>query len=186
VQSRVNQHTGMSHTQDETITVRPNGIFRVKTEKLGPNGVGNGCHGHGSSRVTRVCLLDTIHGKTTNGIYHRLFFLGPDIVKDVGVLGGMDDVGCTGRVDAGHGVDVLMLMGILYLYLLKKSKIQDCVPLITMICLRIQSLFTRLFSAVLKRISQDCSCRILITAQAEDFKKIPRKMESSYSRKQRA
>lgn len=103
VQCRVNQHTGMSHTQDETITVRPDGIFRIEAEELGPNGVGNGCHGHGSSRVARVCLLDSIHGKTTNGIYHRLLLLGPIIVKDVGVLGRMD-VGYTRRVNAGHGV----------------------------------------------------------------------------------
>jgi hypothetical protein len=47
--------------------------------------------------------LDSIHGKTTNGIYHRLLLLGPIIVKDVGVLGRMD-VGYTRRVDAGHGV----------------------------------------------------------------------------------
>jgi hypothetical protein len=93
----------MSHTQDETITVRPDGIFGVEAEELGPNGVGNGCHSHGSSRVARVCLLDSIHGKTTNGIYHRLLLLGPIIVKDVGVLGRMD-VGYTRRVDAGHGV----------------------------------------------------------------------------------
>jgi hypothetical protein len=116
----------MSHTHDETIAVRPDGIFGVKAEELGPDSVGNGRHGHGSSRVTRVCLLDAIHGKTTNGIYHRLLLLGPVIVEDVGVLGGMD-VGCTGRVDAGHGV---WMFGWMQKYLLKieMSKIQNCVP----------------------------------------------------------
>jgi len=42
-----------------------------------------------SSGVARVGLLDSIHGKATNGIYHHVFLLLVRIIDGIGTLGVM-------------------------------------------------------------------------------------------------
>jgi hypothetical protein len=79
----------MSHTQNKSITVGPDGIFWIKAEELGPDSVGNRSHGHGCSWMARVCLLNTIHRESTDSVDGCLFFGGKADIGDVGVLGVM-------------------------------------------------------------------------------------------------
>ena len=58
----------MSHRQHESVSVRPNGIVRVKLHDSLPKTVGHRSHGHRCTWVTGVGLLHGIHGKSTDRI----------------------------------------------------------------------------------------------------------------------
>src|SRR5882762_8111430 len=71
VNNRNKQCGGMASREDESVTIRPDRIFRVKSQKLLPQHVYNRCHGHGSSWMTGVRLLDGIHAESPDCIYRE-------------------------------------------------------------------------------------------------------------------
>jgi NAD(P)-dependent dehydrogenase (short-subunit alcohol dehydrogenase family) len=56
---------------EESVTIRPYRIFRVKSQKLLLQHVYNRCHGHGSSWMTGVRLLGGIHAESPDCIYRE-------------------------------------------------------------------------------------------------------------------
>ena len=58
----------MAGRKDESVTVRPDRIFGIKTKKLLPQHVYNRRHSHRSSGMTGVRLLDGVHAKGPDGV----------------------------------------------------------------------------------------------------------------------
>src|SRR5260221_2354406 len=61
----------MASREDESVTIWPDRIFRIKSQKLLPQHVYNRCHGHGGSWMTGVRLLDGIHAESPDCIYRE-------------------------------------------------------------------------------------------------------------------
>lgn len=58
----------MPGRQDEAIPVRPGGIRWTVAEKAGPESVRHRGGPHGEPRVSRLRLLDSIHGEGPDGV----------------------------------------------------------------------------------------------------------------------
>ena len=72
VEQAVQQHRTMASRQDEPITVRPRRVGRVVRQVLRPQQVGRRRHPHRHPRVTRLRLLDGIHGEGAQRVDARL------------------------------------------------------------------------------------------------------------------
>lgn len=68
VQHGVLQGTGVSVTENETITINPSTVFARVVHKLAPQQVSHGSASHGSSRMSRVGSLGLIGRNGANGI----------------------------------------------------------------------------------------------------------------------
>mmetsp|Transcript_1562 Transcript_1562/g.2869 ORF Transcript_1562/g.2869 Transcript_1562/m.2869 type:complete len:256 (-) Transcript_1562:65-832(-) len=86
VHGGVEEHGGVAEAQDESIAVGPDWIGWVESKELGPDSVGDRRHGHWSSRMSAVRLLNSVHGKTTNRIHGRRLQLLEIIIDDVTAL----------------------------------------------------------------------------------------------------
>src|SRR5580692_10850441 len=58
----------MAGREDKSVTIRPNRIFGIKPQILLPQQIYDGCHGHRSSGVTGVGLLNSVHTKRSDCI----------------------------------------------------------------------------------------------------------------------
>lgn len=46
MEGRVQEHRGMTHGEDKSVTIWPYGIFWIEAKEFGPNGVCDRCHCH--------------------------------------------------------------------------------------------------------------------------------------------
>ncbi len=61
----------MTHGQNETISIGPDRVFGIETKESLPQRVYDRGHGHWGSWMTRVGLLDRVHGERSDRIYGR-------------------------------------------------------------------------------------------------------------------
>src|SRR5215469_17729615 len=68
VEQGIKQHGRMANGQHEAIAVRPHGILRIEAKELLPESIGYRRHRHGSSWMSRICCLHSIHGQRADGV----------------------------------------------------------------------------------------------------------------------
>src|SRR5260370_31983511 len=68
VKEGIEQHGRVSHRQDESVSVRPYWVLRIKAKELLPEAVSDRRHRHGSSRMPRIGGLHPIHSEGTDRV----------------------------------------------------------------------------------------------------------------------
>src|SRR6266508_1862220 len=58
----------MPRAEDEAVPVVPVRIARIVPQESGPEHIGHGRHSHGHSWMSRLCLLDRVHGERPDGV----------------------------------------------------------------------------------------------------------------------
>jgi len=75
VQDNVLEGTSVSVREDKPVPVDPARVLRVGLEESAPQQVGDGCHAHWGSRVTRVGLVHDIDREGSDGVDAELIVL---------------------------------------------------------------------------------------------------------------
>src|ERR1041384_2511515 len=68
MQQPVKQHGGVSVGKDKAVTVGPDGKFGIVTEKALPEQISHRSQGHRRPRMSRVGLLNRVHGERADGV----------------------------------------------------------------------------------------------------------------------
>ncbi len=110
VEQAVEQHRSVPVRQDEAVPIAPCRVFRIDGEVLGPQDHGDVCHAHRHAGVSRVRLLDRVHGQGANRVRCPLFdrsrhpTSSPGRVPPPGSLdaGSNSRLGCWGRPRRGR------------------------------------------------------------------------------------
>src|SRR5215471_5543727 len=68
MQHRIEQHRSMPDGKNKTVAIRPDGVFGVKAEEPLPQAVHDRSHRHRRTGVTRVGLLDSVHGQRADRV----------------------------------------------------------------------------------------------------------------------
>src|SRR5271165_1001937 len=75
MQQGVQQHRGVPVGEDETVAIRPDGIFGVIAKELLPEAISDRSQRHGRSGMARVRLLHRVHRKGANRVDTELIEL---------------------------------------------------------------------------------------------------------------
>ena len=70
----IQQHGGMAHRKNESITIGPTRITGVITQKPVPQAIGHRCQSHGGAGMTGVRGLYRVHRQRPNGVDTELLY----------------------------------------------------------------------------------------------------------------
>jgi hypothetical protein len=68
VQQAIEEHGTVAGGKNEAVAIGPGRVRRIVPEEPCPQTIGHGCGTHGQARMSRVGLLDRVHGQKAQGV----------------------------------------------------------------------------------------------------------------------